>query len=113
MLNIGERIIKLRKTKSWSQEELAKRVGSSRIMIGKYERNDNAPSIEVLLKLSKAFDVSIDYLVGEGLNAAFDKEMMKRLENVEDLPQDEKERIFHFIDLIIRDHKAGQAYSNK
>ena len=113
MLNIGERIIQLRKAKSWSQEDLAKQINASRIMIGKYERNDNAPSIEVLLKLAKAFEVSLDYLVGESVNAAFDKEMITRLENVETLPQEEKNRIFHFIDLIIRDHKAGQAYANK
>ena len=113
MLNIGERIIQLRKAKNWSQDELAKHVNGSRIMIGKYERGDNAPSIEVLLKLAKAFGVSLDYLVGEGVNAAFDKEMINRLENVENLQQEEKERIFHFIDLIIRDHKAGQAYASK
>ncbi len=103
ILNIGERIIQLRKAKNWSQDELAKHINASRIMIGKYERNDNAPSIEVLLKLAKAFEVSLDYLVGESLNAAFDKEMIKRLENVESLPLEEKDRIFHFIDLIIRD----------
>ena len=62
MLNIGERIIQLRKAKKWSQDELAKKINSSRIMIGKYERNDNAPSIEVLSKLAKAFKVSLDYL---------------------------------------------------
>lgn len=111
MLNIGEQIIKLRKAKNWSQDELAKEVGASRIMIGKYERNDNSPSIEVLLKVAKAFEVSVDYLIGEGVNASFDKEMIKRLENIENLPFNEKERIFHFIDLIIRDNKAKQAYS--
>ena len=111
MLNIGDRIIQLRRAKGWSQGDLAKKTDSSRIMIGKNERNDNLPSIEAILRLSKAFEVSLDYLVGEGLNAAFDKEMMKRLENVEILPKEEKERIFHFIDLIIRDYKAGQAYA--
>ncbi|NQY05683.1 MAG: helix-turn-helix domain-containing protein [Flavobacteriaceae bacterium] len=113
MLNIGERIIQLRKAKKWSQDELAKQINASRVMVGKYERNDNAPSIEVLLKLAKAFEVSLDYLVGESVNAAFDKEMIKRLENVENLPEEEKKRIFHFIDLIIRDYKAGQAYATK
>ncbi len=113
MINIGKKIAELRKAKNWSQDELAKHVNVSRIMIGKYERGDNAPSIEVLLKLAKAFGVSLDYLVGEGVNAIFDKEMINRLENVENLPQEKIERIFHFIDLIIRDHKAGQAYANK
>ncbi|WP_408048588.1 hypothetical protein [Tenacibaculum halocynthiae] len=58
-----------------------------------------------------AFEVSIDYLVGVGLNASFDKKMLQRLEDVENLPEEERERIFHFIDLIIRDTKAKKAYS--
>jgi len=113
MLNIGERIIQLRKAKNWSQDELAKHINASRIMIGKYERGDNAPSVEVLVKLAKAFEVSLDYLVGEAINAAFDREMIDRLENMESLPKEEKDRIFHFIDLIIRDYRARQAYRNK
>ena len=111
MLNIGEKIIQLRKAKNWSQEDLANQIGSSRIMIGKYERNDNAPSIDVIVKLSKAFDVSADYLLGEGENASFDKETLRRLEEMEKLPGDEKQRIYHFIDLIVRDFKAKQAYA--
>ena len=110
MINLGNKITQLRKKNSWSQEELAKQIGSSRIMIGKYERGENSPSIEVLVRLAKIFDVSIDYLIGEGANAAYNKDMIKRLEAVENLPPQEKDRIFHFIDLIIRDFKTKQAY---
>lgn len=112
MLNIGDKIIQLRKAKSWSQEDLAKQISSSRIMVGKYERNDNAPSIDVIVKLAKAFNVSVDYLLGESLNASFDKEALCRLEEMEKLPGEEKQRIFHFIDLIVRDFKAKQAYAH-
>ena len=80
---------------------------------GKYERGDNLPSIEVIVKLAKAFDVSVDYLLGEGLNAAYDKEMVKRLDELEHLPEDEKQRIFHYMDLVIRDYKTKKTYSNK
>jgi len=34
------------------------------------------------------------------------------LENVENLPSEEKERIFHFMDLVIRDTKAKKAYAS-
>jgi len=111
MVSIGERITQLRKHKGWSQDELAKQIDSSRIMIGKYERSDNSPSIEVIVKLAKAFDVSVDFLLGEGQNATFDKEMVKRLDQVESLPDQEKKRIFDYMDLIIRDYKTKTAYS--
>ncbi len=112
MLAIGERITQLRKAKNWSQDELAKQVGSSRVMVGKYERNENAPSMEVIVKLANALGVSVDYLLGEGANASFDKEVIKRLEQMELLPKEEKQRIFHYIDLVIRDCKAKQAYAS-
>lgn len=72
---------------------------------------ENSPSIEVLARLAKVFNVSIDYLIGEGANASYDKEMIKRLEAVENLPPQEKDRIFHFIDLIIRDFRTQQTYA--
>lgn len=111
MISIGERITQLRKAKNWSQDELAKEVEASRVMIGKYERGDNSPSIEVIVKLAKAFDVSVDFLLGEGLNATYDKEMLKRLDELELLPEDEKIRVFHYMDLVIRDYKTKKTYS--
>jgi transcriptional regulator with XRE-family HTH domain len=113
MVNIGERITQLRKAKNWSQDELAKEIGSSRVMIGKYEREDNSPSIEVIVKLAKAFQVSVDYLLGEGPNASYDKDMIQRLDELETLPEDEKQRIFHYMDLIIRDYKTKKTYNPK
>jgi len=57
MLNIGDKIIELRKHENWSQSELAKAIGASRDIIGKYERNENSPSIEMAFKIAKIFDV--------------------------------------------------------
>ncbi|WP_245189769.1 helix-turn-helix domain-containing protein [Lunatimonas salinarum] len=68
-------------------------------MIGKYERGDNSPSIEAIVKLVKAsFGVSVDYLLGEGVNAAYDMEMVGRLDELESLPAEEKQRIYHYMD---------------
>ena len=82
MLNIGSKIIELRKAKGWSQAQLAEAINASRDIIGKYERNDNLPSIEMALKIAHIFDVSVDYLLGEGKHASFDKDTLKRLNNI-------------------------------
>jgi transcriptional regulator with XRE-family HTH domain len=111
MVSISERITSLRKAKSWSQEELGAKIDSSRVMIGKYERGDNLPSIEVIVKMAKAFDVSVDFLLGEGLNATYDKEMVRRLDELENLPVEERKQVFHYMDLIIRDYKTKATYS--
>ncbi len=51
--------------------------------------------------------------MGEGLNAAYDKEMVKRLDELGSLPADEKKRIFDYMDLIIRDYKTKKIITNK
>lgn len=111
MLNIGSKIIELRKLRGWSQAQLAEAVNASRDIIGKYERNDNSPSIEMALKIAKVFDVSVDYLLGEGKHAAFDKETLKRLEDIENLDQNTRNTLFSVIDTFLRDAKARVAYS--
>lgn len=111
MLNIGSKIIALRKAKNWSQEDLAKEIGSSRVMIGKYERNDNAPSIEVLLKMAKSFDVTVDYIIGEGQLSTYDKDILKRIEDIEQLDDETKSKLFFLIDNIIQNFKAKKAFS--
>ncbi len=111
MLNIGERISELRKKNGWSQNELAKKVEASRDIIGKYERNDNSPSIEMALKLAKIFNVSVDFLLGEGKYSSYDKEMLRRLEDIENLDQDTKHMLFKVVDTFLRDAKTRQAYS--
>ncbi len=102
MLDIGGKIAELRKAKKWSQEDLAKKVDSSRVMIGNYERNTNTPSIDVLLKIAKVFDVSLDYLVGEGQLSNYDKDILKRIEDIEHLPEEDKTHLFYVIDNLIK-----------
>lgn len=102
MLDIGSKISELRKAKKWSQEDLAQKVGSSRVMIGNYERNSNTPSIDIILKIAKVFDVSVDYLVGEGQLSTYDKEVLKRIEDIEHLPEEDKNHLFYVIDNLIK-----------
>jgi hypothetical protein len=63
-------------------------------------------------EIANAFGLSLDYLAGEGENASFDKEKLNRLDQIEKLPDEEKQRIYHFMDLIISDHAAKKAYSS-
>ena len=111
MLNIGDKIVELRKRKNWSQSELAKAIGASRDIIGKYERNENSPSVEMAVKIARAFDVPIDYLLGEGKHAAYDKETVKRLEDIEHLDPDIKQHLFFLMDNVIQNFKTKKAFA--
>jgi transcriptional regulator with XRE-family HTH domain len=101
----------LREEKGWSQTDLADNSNVSRVMIGKYERGEAIPSIEAAKKIADAFGVSLDYLVGEGINAHFDKKTVQRLQDIENLTPN-KDKLFFLIDTVIRDYKAKQAYSS-
>jgi transcriptional regulator with XRE-family HTH domain len=111
MLNIGERITQLRKQQNLSQDELAKRAEVSRTIIGNYERNTNTPSIEVLIKIANVFNVSVDFMIGEGELSAFDKDLLKRIEDIEKLDQDTKQHLFFLIDNVIQNFKTKKAFS--
>jgi len=69
MQNINEAISKViirnRKEKSLSQEKLAELVGIHRTYVSQIERGLKSPTIQVLFKLSLAFNISASKLIEE------------------------------------------------
>lgn len=61
---LGVRIQELRNAHGWSQVELAKRLGVAKQTVSNWENENIQPSIEMLLRLSKIFGVTTDYLLG-------------------------------------------------
>lgn len=111
-MTFGERIVSLRKTKKWSQDELAKKVGTSAPIIGRYERNEIKPSIEVAKKLSDKLGVTIDYLIG-GSNKIFDKDLLKKIEDIESLSEEDRQQVYYVLDMALSYHKTKQAFAGK
>lgn len=109
-MNIGKIISDLRDQKGWSQSDLAAKSGISRVMIGKYEREEAVPSIEVARKIANTFEVTLDYLSGEGTNASFDKKIVKRIQQIEELHDDDKVHLLAVIDAFLRDASTRKAY---
>jgi transcriptional regulator with XRE-family HTH domain len=59
---IGDRLREARKNRRLTQEELSELSGVARENIGRYETGKSQPSIDVLLRLADALEVSTDYL---------------------------------------------------
>ncbi|MBS1918620.1 MAG: helix-turn-helix transcriptional regulator [Bacteroidetes bacterium] len=97
-MDFGSKIIQLRKDKSLSRDDLAKEVGTSSAIIGRYERNEITPSVEVAAKIADALDVSLDYLVGASSFVVKDKKMLHRLELLEQLHDDDREALLKVVD---------------
>lgn len=100
-MDTGKILADLRKQKDWSQTDLATKSGVSREMIGKYERGEAVPSIEAAKKIADALEVSLDYLAGGELKV-LDKKTLKRLQDIEKLPDNDKQNIFYTLDSLIK-----------
>ncbi len=111
-MTLGEKILRLRKEKKWSQKELAGMIGTSGPVLGRYERDEITPSVEVAKKLAEAFGVTLDYLVDEtgAVTEVTDREMLNRITEISHLEQEDKKTIIRVIDSLLRDAKAKKAY---
>lgn len=59
-------------------------------IIGRYERNEIKPSIEMAKKIADELGVTVDYLLGGSEKMVLDKKLMKRIEDIEALPKKKK-----------------------
>ena len=110
--DFGNRLLSLRKEQGWSQPELGKKIGTSGAIIGRYERGEITPSIEVAKKLADAFGVTLDYLIDDKKmpNILQNQAMQTRCKEIDSLETPERERILSVADSLVCDAKARQAY---
>jgi len=109
-MTFGEHITTLRKRKGISQGELGKMVGTSGDIIGKYERDEVKPSVEVASKIADALEISLDYLVGKS-SMEIDVKTLKRLEDIQTLNEQDRNHVFELVDAFLRDRKTKKAYA--
>lgn len=78
-MNIGDKIFKLREESNLSQTDLADILDVSRQTISKWECGNCEPEVTKVVKLSKIFKVSTDYLLGVETNVTTKTEKVKDL----------------------------------
>ena len=61
---MGEKLKSLRLEKNLTQKQIADRIGLAISAVSSYESGSRYPSYDVLVKLSRIFHVSTDYLLG-------------------------------------------------
>lgn len=64
MLILGERIKTSRISRGWTQEELAKKINTTKHVISNWERNKGNPDPNQITELANTFEISADYLLG-------------------------------------------------
>lgn len=111
LISFGERLSQVRKKKKISQADLAKGIGVHGAVIGRYERSEVKPSIDIASQIAKALDVSLDYLVGNS-DLILDNSIIDRVQSIQKLDSENKTHLFALMDAFLRDFKAKQAYAS-
>ncbi|MEG1560475.1 MAG: helix-turn-helix transcriptional regulator [Clostridia bacterium] len=69
---IADKLIELRKTAGFSQEELANKIGVSRQAVSKWERGEASPDTDNIIALANLYGVSVDELLCIASNGGSD-----------------------------------------
>ena len=92
-----------------SQEDLAKKLGIHAPIIGRYERGEVKPSIEVAAKLAQAVGSSLDYLTGLS-DLQLDQELIARINDLHSLSEEDQQHITRTLGALIREAKTRKAF---
>lgn len=77
-MTFGEKLIRLRKIKSITQDELAAIIGVSRQAVYKWENGKSFPEVNKLLEIKNLFNISIDNLLDESFEIELPKKKRKK-----------------------------------
>ncbi len=85
-MKFSDRLKQLRNEKKMSRDDLANKIGVSYSAIAKYETGIREPDYDTLIKLSRFFDVTSDFLLGKtndpDLTAVDEKDIAKRMAKI-------------------------------
>lgn len=112
----GNRLKNLRLEKQLTGEELGNALNVTKVAISNWESGNRSPHHEMLSKIARYFDVSVDYLLGNTDERNLHKEKTKldpsiktiaahRLGDIEDLDDDAIDKINEYIEFIRMQHK--------
>ena len=107
--SLGSRIKALRKQANLTQKDLAKEVGITPQQLNKYESGLNLPPADMLAKLGKALDATVDYLVtGESPDSQpiTNTRLLNRFRALEVMNSDDQQTVMRLIDAMIVQHRA-------
>ena len=63
-MDFQTRLTNIRRSKGFTQKQVADGIGTSEVGLQNYENGRRKPAFDVLIALADFYDVSLDYLVG-------------------------------------------------
>ena len=102
---IGKYVRQYRIEKGLSQEALAELTDISPSYVSMIERSEKIPALETMIALANVLEVSTDMLLCEALTTELKIKRNVMLDNIEELPPFEQERIFAVVETMIQQAK--------
>lgn len=107
--DLAEKLKQARKQIGLTQGQLAKKIGADIQRISKYERGVLIPTTDIMVKLSDALDVSLDYLLKNGKNRVAgkirDTELIDQFIQVDTLPEKDRHILKALLEAFIKKHR--------
>lgn len=104
-MSFGNRLSTVRKDRKLSQGDLAVKVGVHANLIGRYERDEAIPSVEIAAKIASELGTSLDYLIGLS-ELKIDNDLVNRIKEINTLSDGDKQQLYSVVDALLRDYKA-------
>ena len=104
--SIGRNIRRYRLERDLRQEDLAAAAGVSANYMGMVERGEKTPSLETLVAILNALEISADMVLTDVVDSGYTVKQSLLAERVGRLPAAERERIYAVVEVLVE--QAGK-----
>lgn len=98
VIKIGKKLQAIRRAHGYTQEKLAEEIECSTRYVGDIEQDRSKPSYEILVRICNTFDISMDEIFSEHLDAKKGIHGNVSLYGFERLKQCNKDTVVHLIE---------------
>lgn len=108
VLDMGfpERLVRFRKSKGWTQQELSDQVKVKVLQIRRYENGASQPTLDVIKQLALALGVTTDELIFEEGERDPSDDLRLQFEAVSQFDPEEKKVVKALLEGLILKHEA-------
>lgn len=100
--SIGKNIRKFRLMRKLRQDDLAEKVGLSTNYVGALERGEKVPSLETLIDIINALEISADMVFCDVIHTGYEVKISLLNEKLEKMSPEDREKVYDVIDVLVR-----------
>ena len=115
----GANLVRVRKDKGLTQEDLVKKSGVAISQIRRYEADKSSPTLDVVIRLAKALGVSIDELAFDNITSGVasgkivDRELLEQFELISAMEAEVKSAVKKILEGVIVKHQVDKMMKPK